>query len=87
VPNSDYYAFGDFNANCSMCAGKFKGSQLRRHWQGLYRCTRCWEPRQPQDFVRAGPAQQPPPFVQPPNDVFVDVTFTIPVNNLPSGSV
>ena len=45
---------------------------LRRHWQGMYRCTKCWEPRQPQDFVRAIPDIQTPPVVQPePADIFV----------------
>lgn len=73
MPDADYYGFGNFNANCSMCHGKFKASELRRHWQGMFRCIRCWEPRQPQDFVRAGPPEEPVPWAQPPNDVFVQV--------------
>jgi hypothetical protein len=60
----DYYADGDFNAVCSMCGRKFKGSELLQHWQGLWRCARCWEPRHPQDFIRGIPDNPTPPFVQ-----------------------
>lgn len=70
MPHADYYKSGDYNAECSMCGGKFKAGELRKHWQGMYRCARCWEPRQPQDFVKAPPPETPPPWIQPPNDVF-----------------
>ena len=50
--NADYLKLGDYNVTCSMCRGKFKASELIKHWQGQYRCERCWEPRHPQDFVR-----------------------------------
>jgi len=62
---ADYYAEGDYNAVCSRCGSKFKMSMLRKHWQGMMRCPTCWEPRQPQDFVRATPDVQTPPWVQP----------------------
>lgn len=70
MPHADYYKSGDYNAVCSMCGGKFKAGELRKHWQGMYRCAECWEPRQPQDFVKAPPPETPPPWIQPPNDVF-----------------
>ena len=70
---ADYYADGDYNALCSLCGHKFKASQLRKHWQGLYRCEKCWEPRQPQDFVKAVPDIQTPPWVQDPGDI---LTYT-----------
>lgn len=66
-----YYASGDYNAVCSMCGKPFKASQLKKHWQGLYRCERCWEPRQPQDFVKSPGPEAPPPWVQPWTDDFV----------------
>ena len=72
---ADYLAPGDYNAMCSRCGKKFKASMLRRHWQGMYRCDKCWEPRQPQDFVRAIPDVQTPPIVQPwPVDRFVELS-------------
>ena len=61
----DYFADGDYNAACSMCGAKFKASQLIKHWQGMFRCERCWEPRQPQDFVRGIPDNPSVPWVQP----------------------
>ena len=63
-PN-DYYASGDWNAICYECGRKFKASQLKRHWQGYYVCTKHWEPRQPQDFVRGVQDVQTPPWAQP----------------------
>lgn len=62
---ADYYSEGDYNAVCSMCGFKFKASELSKNWQGMYRCFKCNEPRQPQDFVRAVPDIQTPPWVQP----------------------
>lgn len=69
---ADYLELGDWNAACYECGRKFKASQLIRHWQGYYVCKDHWESRQPQDFVRAVPDQQTPPWVQPmPTDTFV----------------
>jgi len=81
MPHADYYQFGGFNAYCSLCNGTFKASELRKHWQGMWRCQRCWEPRQPQDFVKAGPPEQPLPFVQPPNDIFIENVCTLNGNS------
>lgn len=61
---ADYYEEGSWNAVCSMCGFKFKANDLSKNWQGMYRCSRCQEPRQPQDFVRAVPDVQTPPWVQ-----------------------
>lgn len=68
---ADYYEPGDWNARCSICGGKFKAGQLRKHWQGAYRCDGCWEPRHPQDFVRAGPPPSAPTFVQAPEPTLI----------------
>ena len=62
---ADYLALGDWNARCSMCGAKFKASQLVRNWQGMYRCKKCNEPRHPQDYVKAVPDIQTPPWTQP----------------------
>lgn len=68
---ADYLKLGDYNAVCSMCGFKFKASSLQLNWQGMYRCARCNEPRQPQDFVRAVPDIQTPPWVQPPSEIML----------------
>lgn len=70
---ADYLRLGDWNAACSMCGHKFKASQLVRNWQGMYRCFRCNEPRQPQDFVRSAPDDQGIPWSQPSQDIDIGV--------------
>ena len=61
---TDTYRPGDWNAMCYQCGGKFKASELKRHWQGYYVCPDHWEPRHPQDFVRGVQDIQTPPWVQ-----------------------
>ena len=48
----DYYADGDWNAICEVCGFKYKASMLKTRWDGVKTCWKCWEPRQPQDFVK-----------------------------------
>lgn len=68
---ADYWAPGDWNAQCYECGRKRKASMLKKHWQGYYVCPEHWEPRQPQDFARGVPDNQTPPWVQPmPGDLF-----------------
>lgn len=76
---ADYLALGDWNAVCYECGRKRKASTLRKHWQGYFVCPEHWEPRQPQDFVRAQADIQTPPWTQPmPADVFAwgDILIT-----------
>lgn len=68
-PN-DYLQEGDWNASCYECGRKFKGSMLKKHWQGYWVCPAHWEPRHPQDFVRSVPDEIQPPFIQPETDAF-----------------
>lgn len=81
MPNSDHLDLGTWNAYCSLCNGTYKAHELQKHWTGLYRCKKCWEPRQPQDFVKAGPPEKPVPWVQPPNDVYVEDICTLNGNS------
>lgn len=68
----EYYEAGDYNAACSMCGRKFKASQLVKNWQGQYRCVIHNDTRNAQDFVRAVPDIQTPPWVQPPNTTYAN---------------
>lgn len=68
---ADYHESGDWNAACYECGRKRKASDLIKHWQGYYVCPEHWEPRHPQDFVRAVPDIQAPPWTQDQNDVFI----------------
>ncbi len=58
---------------CDRCATKRWSGDLRKEWTGLMVCAdTCWEPRNPQDFVKGVPDKQNPPWVRPePADVFI----------------
>ena len=71
-----YYAHGQWNATCDQCDGTFKSGALRKMWNGLYACSRCWEPRQPQDFVRAVKDGSPPSWQR--GQAFITTQTTIP---------
>lgn len=62
---ADHLELGTWNAICDRCGGKNKAHQLSKMWNGLMACTRCWEPRQPQDFVRGVADPQPIPWARP----------------------
>ena len=73
--HADYLRNGDYNAICDRCGSKFKFSDLKLEWDGLYVCTAngCWEPRQPQDYVKGvrddmsvpvSRPDQPPIYIQ-----------------------
>ena len=62
-----------WRAICDRCAAKRWNDELRREWDGLMVCAdTCWEPRNPQDFVRGVQDKQNPPWVRPePADIYV----------------
>lgn len=68
--NADYLRLGDWNARCDRCGRKRKGSELRKQWNGWIVCPEHWEPRHPQEFVRAIKENPTPPFVRNPTDIF-----------------
>lgn len=46
-------------------------------WDGIMVDERCWEPRQPQDFVRGVADYQAPPFTRPePEWIFIEQPAT-----------
>ena len=61
-----YFKRGSWNAVCDRCGRDFKAEELRQDWQGLMLCAADWEPRHPQDFVRArnGPDPAPVPWTR-----------------------
>jgi len=63
-----YHAPGDPNAICDECGFKFKLSQLRKRWDGAMVCSEDWEPRHPQDRLRAGRASRPVRNARPEGD-------------------
>ena len=82
-----HYVSGDWNAVCDSCGKVLKASELRQRWDGLMVCSRDWEPRQPQDFVRAVADVTAPPFTRPePTDTFTTVTSIYTVDTVPPGT-
>jgi len=70
------YIRGNWKAICESCGRIVKATELRQRWDGFMVDNRCWEPRQPQDFVRGIADYQAPPFTRPEQqDVFVPVTY------------
>lgn len=43
---------GEYNVICDVCGFQFKASETRMRWDNARVCTKDWEPRHPQDFVR-----------------------------------
>ena len=61
---ADYFAPGDWNSTCARCGCTRKASTLVKTWDGLYVCPEHWEPRHPQDFVKAVKDNPAVPWVQ-----------------------
>lgn len=79
---------GDWNAVCFRCGAQKKASSLKRQWQGYYVCPAHWEPRHPQDFVRAVSDNPAAPWAQPAADVYVGPAIcTIPASSAIPGSM
>ena len=69
------YIPGDFWRICDRCGRKFRQSETRKTWDGLWTCLSCWEPRHPQDFVKGKTDKQSVPEPRPePEDVFISAT-------------
>ena len=83
--HADYYRSGTYNGICDRCGSKFKFSDLKLEWDGLYVCTAngCWEPRQPKDYVKGVRDDMAVPVSRPdqPN-VFLDTIYSNPITSV-----
>lgn len=64
------YVPGTYNAICDQCGVKFKASDLRVRWDGAFVCSKDWEPRHPQDYVRGRVDNQRVAIARPDEDRF-----------------
>jgi hypothetical protein len=70
--HANYLKKGDFNRICDRCSFKYKASKTMREWDNLIVCKKCFELRQPQDFIKAVPDPQIVPDPRPrPTPIFV----------------
>lgn len=76
----DEYRHGDFNRICDRTGFKVKASETRHEWNGLIVRKESWEPRHPQDFVKArGDRQRVPyPRPEPTSDTFINAEDVTP---------
>ena len=74
---ADFYLHGENNVICDRCGFKRKSKDLKKEWNGLWVCAdKCWEPRQPQDFVRGKADDQRPKLNRPEGE---DQTISTPI--------
>lgn len=71
------YVPGDHYCICDVCGFKVRASETRMRWDNLRVCSKDWEPRHSQDFVKGRKDKQAVPNARPerpdtflePNDV------------------
>ena len=59
------YIPGQFWRICDKCGMRYRQSDTKREWNGLWVCEDCFETRQPQDFVRGKADRQSVPNPRP----------------------
>jgi hypothetical protein len=59
------FVLGDWNAQCDECGQYFLASKMRKRWDGAFVDQKCFELRNPQDFVRSVKDGTPPPWTRP----------------------
>lgn len=59
------YDSGSWWVYCDVCKQKTKAQDTKQRWDGFQVCEPCWEPRQPQDFVKAKIDKISVPFSRP----------------------
>lgn len=78
------YDSGLWKVICDECGREFKSNELRKRWDGLMVCDGDWEPRQPQDFVKAVADKMVPPFTRPEqSDQFVNFCTPDGISDIP----
>ena len=71
MPNTSYFEAGSYNMACDECGRTFKSSSMRKRWDGAWVDSACYEPRHPQDFIRAVKDDPSVPVCRPDNIVYL----------------
>jgi hypothetical protein len=77
--DSTYYADGQWNVTCDLCAKKIKSSHAVKTWDNFYVCRHHKEVRNPQDYLRGVKDNQSVPFSRPEN---TNWQFVLPQDRL-----
>jgi hypothetical protein len=51
--HANFYKDGSNNVICDQCGKKYKAEKLKKQWDGLWTCKRCWDYKHPQESVRS----------------------------------
>lgn len=70
---SDGLRLGDWKAQCDRCGFTYYASELRKEWTNLRVCSECYEPRNPQDFLKGKADRQAPPWSRPESEIDVSI--------------
>ena len=62
---------GNWNLICDVCGQKYKASEIKKRWDGLFVCAQDYEERHIQDFIRVKPDKITVPFIRKPEDTFL----------------
>lgn len=79
MSGTGYFLPGSADAMCDECGRIVKLAELRKRWDGAYVDERCWEPRHPQDFVRAVRDNPALPVTRP-----LKIVWLVNSDNIPS---
>ena len=68
---------GRWSAICDVCGFRYHSDQIRERWDGLKVCSKDWEQRHPQDFIKAIKEDITPPWtrVEPTPDTYINVCY------------
>ena len=83
---SDYYASGQYNFICDQCGTKNKSKDMRKQWDGLIVCPRCFDKRHPQEFVKGVKDSQTVPISRP-DTTATFVAEVVDLEPTPGGSL
>jgi hypothetical protein len=72
-----HYKPGDNFVICDECGFKFYASETRMRWDGMIVCSKDWEPRHPQDYVKGRADQQKVTNARPDDDRFEQSPVTV----------
>ena len=68
MPRNRVTGPGGYNAICDVCGLKYKAADLLKRWDGAMVCKWDYEPRHPQEFLRAKNDTTKLSFTRPEND-------------------
>lgn len=73
----DRAVLGTYNALCDVCGFEYKAKDMRVRWDGAFVCSKDFEPRHPQDFLRGRVDRQSVPIARPDSENFEQTPVTV----------